>query len=355
MKTEDIRNGFEPMTPDQKVKDRMLGNILSETEKLRRSETGEKNRRFISSRGFRWAAAVLCLTAIAVLIAVTDLRKHSPAGQLEEGSTGGEEYSADSRQSEVDTAEPPSETASHPQTAALFPDAASTPGEQTALSLTISWLKEHEPDVQLLDGKVISEEEAEDKLWAGRLLRNTGEEILMAHSYYVVLTYGTAGHYDASLKTYFRKIVRWDDVFYVGYSDAGEFGQVMPLQNGLKITDTVSITQDVFGEPFTAERCFSHYYTEEEIKEAKTAAEACFEENFYDCSLWDIWYPGDEENDAQKEAFSFYNKDEIMVLFSDFENGPDASASFGGSLQSSWMWVMGRDKGGTWEVLSWGY
>ena len=232
------------------------------------------------------------------------------------------------------------------------------PEEGLALAYAVKWITDNVSDCRLFTGKVLSAEKEEDRIWIDRLIKYTPKDILMDRSYYVAVTYGVPAHYDEASGVYVRKTIWWDSVFYVGFSEEGDGrpGPVIRLANGLWITGRTSISKDEYGEPFLAERGFSHQFSGEDIEDAKAAAETYFYEHFTDCTLWQVWYPGDEENDYKKEEYSWFQKDEIMILYSSFEAGPDSEASFApDAVYTGWMWIMGRNIGEPWEVLDYGF
>ena len=110
--------------------------------------------------------------------------------------------------------------------------------------------------------------------------------------------------------------------------------------SGVKINDTVS-----------------KIYTERDINNAVEVAVRYFEKEFKGCTLLDIGYAGDEKGLAFIEWANRYGVDEVIILISSFEAGPEGGD---GSLNPNdtyrnWQWVLGRTNGGKWKHLTHGY
>ena len=74
------------------------------------------------------------------------------------------------------------------------------------------------------------------------------------------------------------------------------------------------------------------------------------------CTLTDLWYPGDKTVAAAEEWAAQYDKDEAIVLLSNFD--VDSSGGDGrlkpNSTYTNWQWVMVRDEGEDWVLETWG-
>lgn len=101
----------------------------------------------------------------------------------------------------------------------------------------------------------------------------------------------------------------------------------------------------------------SDIYTEADIDAAMDVTLRCFKKGFDGCTLKELRYAGDEAAGQFAEWEEQYQTDEAIVLLSTF----DVDASGGdGSLNpnytyKNWGWVLGRNAGGKWELLTCGY
>lgn len=101
----------------------------------------------------------------------------------------------------------------------------------------------------------------------------------------------------------------------------------------------------------------SEVYNQREIDEAMDAVVKYFGSHFKGCTLTEIWYKDSTSVGASEEWAIQYNADQAIVLFSTFD--VDASGGDGGfdpnDTYSNWQWILVRNKGGAWEVKTWGY
>ncbi len=101
----------------------------------------------------------------------------------------------------------------------------------------------------------------------------------------------------------------------------------------------------------------SDIYTEKDIRAAADTVVQYFKEGFDGCTLKELRYAGDEAAGQFAEWEEQYEIDEVIVLMSTF----DVDASGGdGSLNpnytyKNWGWVLGRNAGGEWKHLTYGY
>ena len=101
----------------------------------------------------------------------------------------------------------------------------------------------------------------------------------------------------------------------------------------------------------------SGIYMEWEIRSAVEVAVDYFEKEFDGCALLEIGYAGDEKGEAFIEWANQYGVDQVIVLLSSFEVGPEGGD---GSLNPNdtyrnWQWVLGRNGAGQWKCLTHGY
>ena len=101
----------------------------------------------------------------------------------------------------------------------------------------------------------------------------------------------------------------------------------------------------------------SAIYTDWEIRDAVEVAVRSFENEFHDCRLLEIGYAGDEKGKAFVEWADQYDVDQVIILVSSFEAGPDGGD---GSLNPNetyrnWQWILGRKNSGRWKLLTHGY
>ena len=104
-------------------------------------------------------------------------------------------------------------------------------------------------------------------------------------------------------------------------------------------------------------RQYSGIYTQKDVDDAIQLAINYFRNEFEGCKLLEIAYVGDEEWTAFEEWADQYGVDQVIILVSSFETGPDGGD---GSLNPNdtyrnWQWVLGRSNGGKWKHLTHGY
>ena len=101
----------------------------------------------------------------------------------------------------------------------------------------------------------------------------------------------------------------------------------------------------------------SEKYSNDEIKDAIDVAIDYFTKEFEGCTLTEITYLGDDENDDWQEFADRNNAADVIVLVSSF----DVDASGGdGSLNpnctyTNWKWILVRTDGGKWKHVDHGY
>lgn len=110
------------------------------------------------------------------------------------------------------------------------------------------------------------------------------------------------------------------------------------------------------GVPFTAKKTIgdSEIYKAKEIDRAMKEVYERFA-FFEGCVLLEIEY--DEEYSAPrgKDWAENYGYDEGIVLLSKFYVAGDNPSLEKGETYSKWNWVLVRNKGGAWKLMTWGY
>ena len=100
----------------------------------------------------------------------------------------------------------------------------------------------------------------------------------------------------------------------------------------------------------------SDLYTEEDVYEAKRIVETYFNRHFDGCTLLQLWYD-ENRTAAQAEGWAAqYEAEEAIVLLSNFKTGKKTDGSLNpNDRYTNWSWVLVRDKGGKWDLKTWGY
>ncbi|MBQ3094301.1 MAG: hypothetical protein IJC52_03925 [Clostridia bacterium] len=103
--------------------------------------------------------------------------------------------------------------------------------------------------------------------------------------------------------------------------------------------------------------CASDVYSDADIASAIRTAKRYFFLHFSDCTLQDITYIGDAENEGYEEFASRHDAEEVIVLTSTFDVG--ASGGDGSlnpdSTYTHWKWILVRNRGGVWRHADHGY
>ena len=101
----------------------------------------------------------------------------------------------------------------------------------------------------------------------------------------------------------------------------------------------------------------SEKYSNDEIKDAIDVAIDYFTKEFEGCTLTEITYLGDDENDDWQEFADRNNATDVIVLVSSFD--VDASGGDGSlnpnSTYTNWKWILVRTDGGKWKHVDHGY
>ena len=101
----------------------------------------------------------------------------------------------------------------------------------------------------------------------------------------------------------------------------------------------------------------SQIYSKDDIDSAIAVTQKYFKENFEGCSLLEIGYIGDQKNNTYLDKASDYNKEQVIVLTSNFYVSPSGGD---GSLNQdfqykNWIWILVRNKNENWEHVDHGY
>ena len=82
-----------------------------------------------------------------------------------------------------------------------------------------------------------------------------------------------------------------------------------------------------------------------------------FQGSFKGCTLTDLWYEDSKSVPASDGWAKQYDSDESIVLFSKFDvdsTGGDGSLN-PNSTYTNWQWILVRNRGGKWDLKTWGY
>lgn len=101
----------------------------------------------------------------------------------------------------------------------------------------------------------------------------------------------------------------------------------------------------------------SEIYSNNDIDSAINVIQKYFKENFDGCSLLKIAYIGDAKNNSYLDWASRYNKEQVIVLISDFYVSPSGGdGSLNQNFQyKNWVWILVRNKNENWEHVDHGY
>ncbi len=101
----------------------------------------------------------------------------------------------------------------------------------------------------------------------------------------------------------------------------------------------------------------SAIYSEQDIDAAIRTVRVYFKLSFFDCTLTEIGYIGDEHQEEFAELAEHYGSDEVIILTSSFDVGKlGGDGSFNAnSTYSGWTWELKRDLGGKWRLVNYGF
>ena len=110
------------------------------------------------------------------------------------------------------------------------------------------------------------------------------------------------------------------------------------------------------GMPFTAKKIIddSDIYSKRDIEKAmnRVYREFAF---FEGCVLLELEYDEEYSKERMADWAENYNADEAIVLLSKFYVAAENGSLAPGETYSKWNWILVRDKGGFWELKTWGY
>ena len=110
------------------------------------------------------------------------------------------------------------------------------------------------------------------------------------------------------------------------------------------------------GIPFTAKKIIddSKIYSERDIEKAmnRVYREFAF---FEGCVLLELEYDEEYSKERMHDWAEYYNADEAIVLLSKFYVFGENGSLEPGETYTKWNWILVRDKGGFWELKTWGY
>lgn len=112
------------------------------------------------------------------------------------------------------------------------------------------------------------------------------------------------------------------------------------------------------GISFTAKKTVSdsELFTERAIHNAMFQVYKKFAFNFEGCILLEIEYDEEYSKPRGMDWADSYGYDEGIVLLSKFYVAAETDGSLEpGKTYDKWNWVLVRNKGGAWELITWGY
>ncbi len=110
------------------------------------------------------------------------------------------------------------------------------------------------------------------------------------------------------------------------------------------------------GIPFTAKKIIddSEIYSERDIEKAMNKVYSQFA-LFEGCVLLELEYDEEYSRERMHDWAKQYDADEAIVLLSKFYVAGENGSLEPGETYTKWNWILVRDKGGFWELKTWGY
>ncbi len=110
------------------------------------------------------------------------------------------------------------------------------------------------------------------------------------------------------------------------------------------------------GIPFTAKKIIddSKIYSERDIEKAMSLVYRDFA-LYKGCVLLELEYDEEYSKERMADWAENYNADEAIVLLSKFYVFGENGSLEPGKTYSKWNWILVRNKGGFWELKTWGY
>ncbi len=111
------------------------------------------------------------------------------------------------------------------------------------------------------------------------------------------------------------------------------------------------------GIPFTAEKIIedSDIYSKRDIEKAMNQVYSKFGREFEGCALLELEYDEEYSKERMCDWAENYDADEAIVLLSKFYVFGENGSLEIGETYSKWNWILVRNKGGFWELKTWGY
>ena len=110
------------------------------------------------------------------------------------------------------------------------------------------------------------------------------------------------------------------------------------------------------GISFTAKKIIddSEIYSKRDIEKAmnRVYREFAF---FEGCVLLELEYDEEYSKERAADWAENYDADEAIVLLSKFYAAAENGSLEPGETYSKWNWILVRNKGGFWELKTWGY
>lgn len=110
------------------------------------------------------------------------------------------------------------------------------------------------------------------------------------------------------------------------------------------------------GIPFTAEKIIddSDIYSKRDIEKAMNKVYSQFA-LFEGCALLELEYDEEYSKERMCDWAENYGADEAIVLLSKFYVFGENGSLEPGKTYTKWNWILVRNKGGFWELKTWGY
>lgn len=112
------------------------------------------------------------------------------------------------------------------------------------------------------------------------------------------------------------------------------------------------------GIPFTAKRIVSdsEIFSAKDINSAMFKVYKKFGIDFEGCVLLEIEYDEEYSKERADDWAENYGYDEGIVLLSKFYVAAESDGSLEpGETYSKWNWILVRNEGGPWKLMTWGY
>lgn len=102
----------------------------------------------------------------------------------------------------------------------------------------------------------------------------------------------------------------------------------------------------------------SKLYSQEDISQAMDVVKTEFKKEYSTFTLEELYYAGDHTSKGHQDWADKNDSDEVIVFISTFvtddQGGPDKLFS-ANATESGWQWILVRNRGEKWKIVSWGY